>query len=344
MSVAPRFAVIGAGAVGLATAVQLQTEFPNASVTIITKDYLAGTTSIGAAGIFRPTPAKTPGVPYDTLMPWLKETWDYFTALAHSENAGDAGCQLISGYEFYNSEPDLNLMKNTLYSLDKVNEKELNIYPGPKYNVGYRSVSILTSPVRFLPFLMSKFKANGGKMEYRTLTSMSELVSRYDVVMNCTALGSRELVGDSLIYPSRGHLIRVKAPWIKTSLYAEDGKGGVCHLYPTPDFVVVGGIKQTGNEDLTPRDVDTNAIWDRACTLVPSLRKAQILGEWVGLRPMRKPLRLESEVMQFDNGALNVVHNYGHGGEGISLSWGTAAHAVRLAKEIVQKAQIISKL
>jgi len=30
-----------------------------------------------------------------------------------------------------------------------------------------------------------------------------------------------------------------------------------------------------------------------------------------------------------------VVHNYGHGAEGIGLSWGTAKHAVRIVEDIL---------
>ena len=33
---------------------------------------------------------------------------------------------------------------------------------------------------------------------------------------------------------------------------------------------------------------------------------------------------------------LQVVYNYGHGGEGVSLSWGTAVDAVQLVKEQLQ--------
>jgi len=53
----------------------------------------------------------------------------------------------------------------------------------------------------------------------------------------------------------------------------------------------------------------------------PRLRGATILGHRVGLRPYRREVRLESE--PFGDGVL--WHNYGHGGAGISLSWGCAA-------------------
>jgi glycine/D-amino acid oxidase-like deaminating enzyme len=30
-----------------------------------------------------------------------------------------------------------------------------------------------------------------------------------------------------------------------------------------------------------------------------------------------------------------VCHNYGHGGHGVTLSWGTAKHATKLVKELL---------
>jgi D-aspartate oxidase len=49
------FGVLGAGVVGLTTALELQREFPNAQVTILAEKFLRDTTSDVAAGIFRPS-------------------------------------------------------------------------------------------------------------------------------------------------------------------------------------------------------------------------------------------------------------------------------------------------
>ena len=62
------------------------------------------------------------------------------------------------------------------------------------------------------------------------------------------------------------------------------------------------------------------------------LKSARVLAQWVGLRPYRlKGVRLEHELYQ---GKLNVIHNYGHGGCGVTLSWGCAGTVVQLVKEI----------
>ena len=54
-------AVLGAGVVGLSTAINIQKLYPRAEVTIIADKFNYETTSDGAAGIFRPTSIKTNG-------------------------------------------------------------------------------------------------------------------------------------------------------------------------------------------------------------------------------------------------------------------------------------------
>ena len=79
----------------------------------------------------------------------------------------------------------------------------------------------------------------------------------------------------------------------------------------------------------------------RRCTLHVDeavLLQAAVEREWVGLRPGRKTIRLEAESIAAtdSNGqqhTLRVVHNYGHGGGGISLHWGCAEDAAQLVKQ-----------
>lgn len=73
-------------------------------------------------------------------------------------------------------------------------------------------------------------------------------------------------------------------------------------------------------------------------------RGAEIVCDWVGLRPGRTTLRLELEHMKLlapaagssggagvgREAAMPVVHNYGHGGAGLTLAWGCAGDASAL--------------
>ena len=52
---------------------------------------------------------------------------------------------------------------------------------------------------------------------------------------------------------------------------------------------------------------------------------------WVGLRPARIPIRLDSEIKRNEQTMKNVLlsHCYGHGGSGVTLSWGCAEDIVQ---------------
>jgi glycine/D-amino acid oxidase-like deaminating enzyme len=107
------------------------------------------------------------------------------------------------------------------------------------------------------------------------------------------------------------------------------------YIIPGRETVIVGGTRQQGDADLNVRASDRDRIWETACKYIPSLKDAKWEWEWVGLRPFRNPLRLESEIVHFHSGSLPVIHNYGHSGEGVGLAWGTAKHACRLVCELV---------
>ena len=70
------------------------------------------------------------------------------------------------------------------------------------------------------------------------------------------------------------------------------------------------------------------AIVRRCAALRPQLAGARVLGHRVGLRPVRDAVRLEREPL---SGGRVLVHNYGHGGAGITVAWGCAEEAARLA-------------
>jgi D-amino-acid oxidase len=64
---------------------------------------------------------------------------------------------------------------------------------------------------------------------------------------------------------------------------------------------------------------------------VPELGRATVVGHRVGLRPVRPMVRLEAE--RVDDGT--VVHCYGHGGAGVTTSWGCADDVAALVDAAV---------
>ena len=80
--------------------------------------------------------------------------------------------------------------------------------------------------------------------------------------------------------------------------------------------MVVGGTDEEGEWSRTPDRGTTEEILARGRRLVPGLAGAEVLRTVVGLRPARPTVRVER--------VGRVVHCYGHGDAGVTLSWGVA--------------------
>ncbi|XP_075720341.1 D-aspartate oxidase isoform X2 [Rhinoderma darwinii] len=180
--------------------------------------------------------------------------------------------------------------------------------------------------------LISGFKNNGGYLESRKVSNVWDLHGTYDVVVNCSGLGSRDLFGDHSIYPVKGQVLEVKAPWIKHLI--RDGDGNT-YIYPGISGVTLGGTRQTGDWNCFPNTQASKGILDRCCHLEPSLHGVSVIQEKAGLRPTRSALRIEKDVLIKNGQQLPVIHNYGHGGGGFSIHWGTAKTATKLLQELI---------
>lgn len=57
---------------------------------------------------------------------------------------------------------------------------------------------------------MEKFRSNKGVVVVKRLESIEEIASDFDVVINCSGLGAKQLIGDENMHPVRGHIFRVQ--------------------------------------------------------------------------------------------------------------------------------------
>jgi D-amino-acid oxidase len=170
-----------------------------------------------------------------------------------------------------------------------------------------------------------------------TLADAARLAPSVRVIVNCTGCGARDLVPDPDVTPVRGQVVVAANPgltefFVGTSSDPRD----LAYLFPHGDVVVLGGTEQPGNWSLEPDPATARQIVDACAAVEPSLRNAPVLGHRVGLRPARTTVRLEAvrlEAVQPEaarTGKITVVHNYGHGGSGVTLSWGCAEDAAEL--------------
>ncbi|KAL3049732.1 hypothetical protein OYC64_009063 [Pagothenia borchgrevinki] len=330
-----RVVVVGAGVVGFSTAVCIAENLPHVSVTLLGEKFSPETTSDGAAGILFAN--HNPDVPVEQQRRWFKSSFDHLRLIAQSEDAPEAGVMLSSGWQIFRDVPE----DKTPYWSDLVlgfrimTERELVRFPEHRFGQAFTTIKCECS--RYLPWLEKRFRRAGGQVEQRRVDNLQDLSGSFDVIVNCSGLGSRSLAGDVSVQPVRGQVLKMEAPWLQH--FIRDGDG-LTYIFPGIQGVTIGGTRQGGDWNLQVDENDTRGILKRCSSLEPSLKRARILSSWVGLRPDRKTPRVEVErEVEVKKGgrSVTVVHNYGHGGVGVTLSWGTAMEALGLVKKSLQE-------
>ncbi|XP_017555411.1 D-aspartate oxidase-like [Pygocentrus nattereri] len=334
-----KVAVVGAGVIGLSTAVCLAKALPYCSVKILAEKFSPDTTSDGAAGIL--LPEVFPDIPLERQRYWFKETFDHLQALVESPEAPEAGVYLSSGYHVFKDVPadPKPYWSDYVFGFRFMTDREMKRFPNHKF--GQAFTSIKCECPSYLPWLEKRFRETGGQIKCEKVTDLQQLIPHYDVIMNCSGVWSHQLVGDQGVYPVRGQILKLHATWLKNFIRDGDGK---TYVYPGINYVTIGGTRQKDDWRLELDKGDSEMMMEHCSQLEPSLKKAQVLEEWVGLRPGRKNPRVEREWLQAQDRQLLLVHNYGHGGCGISLSWGSALDAVGLVKKSLNEKPLHAKL
>ena len=143
-----------------------------------------------------------------------------------------------------------------------------------------------------------------------------------DVVVNCAGLGARELAGDDSLEPIRGQVAYARPVPGARFVADETGPNALAYVLPRRDVTVLGGTAEPGEWSREPDPAETERILARCAAIEPAVAGAEIVETRAGLRPGRPEVRLEREG--------RIVHNYGHGGGGFTLSWGCAQEAADL--------------
>ncbi|XP_043922594.1 D-aspartate oxidase isoform X1 [Protopterus annectens] len=325
-----KIAVIGAGVVGLSTAVCIAESLPDCSVTVISEKFSPDTTSDVAAGIL--IPKMFPETPLQLQKSWFKTTFDYLLGISKSHNASDAGVHMLFGWHLFKEIPseEYPFWHDVVMGFRPMTDEELAQFPG--YKFGQAFMTMKCECTFYLPWMVKRLKSAGGQIQKEKVTDFWDLHGKYDLVVNCTGIGSRELAGDMQLYPMRGLAVQVRAPWLKHFVRVSDGQ---TYMYPGRETVTLGGTTEKDNWSLKVDPITSQEVFERCCNLEPSLRKCEVVHDWVGLRPTRASVRLEKEVLKRGEDQLTVIHNYGHSGCGISIHWGTAWDATQLVKECV---------
>jgi len=318
-----RVTVVGAGVVGLSCAVRLAEA--GHRVDVLARDLPLETTSAVAGGLWLPFLAE----PRDAVARWARET---FIALARLARQAPAPHGVPSGVRM---RPGLLLLEPGAavppWTADLGDLATPVAEPRPPgTSLGESRAWRLTVPLvdmgRYLPFLRTRLAAAGGTL---TRIPLSALPGR-GIVVNASGLAARALAPDPSVRPVRGQVVLLADPGLDQWWVDERRVDGtMCYVLPHGRHVVVGGTAEDDDWSTTPRPQTAQQILERAVDLVPALSGAEVLGHRVGLRPLRPTVRLETERTSGRDGEpRTVIHCYGHGGAGVTLSWGCAGEVV----------------
>lgn len=307
--------VVGSGVIGLTTAVVLAES--GRRVRVWTREPAEGTTSAVAGALWWPYSVE----PLELARAWALESLSVYEELAARPD--ETGVRMVEGV----------LGESRL---DEQGPWAAARLPGlrastPEEYAGtglWARLPLIDMPVQ-LRWLRERFLRAGGTVEVRAVTDLAEAEAAAPVVVNCTGLGARELVADPAVRPVRGQLVIVENPGVRSWLVSTDAVAGTTtYLFPQPDRLVLGGTTEEDEWSLTPDPAVAARIVERCARFAPAVARARVLGHRVGLRPVRGVVRLEREVR---GGGGVLVHNYGHGGAGVTVAWGCARVAAGLA-------------
>jgi D-amino-acid oxidase len=341
--------VIGSGVIGLTTALFLR--MLGHHVQIHTWREAHATTSAVAAAFWYPY--RVSGYRRE----WAADSYDRFLSLSAEPGSG---VSLVSSREWFETQEAAEGQDFWWRSLPQVGFRdchaaELPALPGSHdgpplvAGVAFR-VPVINMPV-YLRHLQRCFRRLGGTILPRRWFADLEAACLLpgDLVVNCAGFGAGRLVAAAdpleVVRPISGQVVRLIQPAVRQLTFIQTGSYEQQPLYVVPrdrglGEVLLGGslIELPANRDARlplpqPCPQLSRAIRRRCERLEPALAGAPLLDTQVGLRPYRCQLRLEVDLSY----SRPVIHNYGHGGAGVTLSWGTAAEVAGLVQHLASR-------
>lgn len=264
-------AVLGCGAVGLATARLAQEA--GFDVTIYTKAMPPETTSNIAGGQWFPVTV------YDTDKALTPEFTQQFLAAAQYGyrryqimTDPKYGIRWMRNYSLSNT-PFRSPTNSGLYGLIQGMLPEIKELPAgthPFTNKFARQFDgMIVEPPIYLPAILTDVRIAGGKIVVRELKGLDEVKGLHEkLVFNCTGLGAKALFGDEELTPIRGQLtFLLPQPEVTYATLYEN-----TYMFSRRDGVLLGGTHEMGDWNLQPDMTTKAAILDKQAKLFDGMR------------------------------------------------------------------------
>ena len=316
-------AIIGAGVSGLTCGVLFaERGFRSA---IFAEQIGQATTSGAAAALWFPYDAE----PVAKVIPWALATYKVLVDLTKNPRSGVSMIELRQYCRTGEIQiPDWAkpfVISTASSVIPSGVEGSLDV-SGSGFSSGFSLNVPLMDTTIYLDYLVSRFQKAGGVINTNVrFEKLEDVDPKFDLVINCAGIGAHELVGDVDLEPHRGQVAIVpRIDDINCAIVCDDAP--LMYAIPRTNDCVFGGTNEISN-DLDANPTTTIAIVSE-CARILKIDNPRILRERVGLRPFRKSgVRLEREKL---SDGRTVIHNYGHGGSGFTLSWGCAENVFQL--------------
>jgi D-amino-acid oxidase len=319
-------AIIGAGVSGLTCGVVLAEH--GYRTAIFAKEIGQQTTSSVAAAVWFPYHVE----PAERVIPLALETYQVLLDLARFP---ESGVSIIESRQFLRTG-EIQIPDWAIPLGASVIPSPSAILSGVEKSLGtncsvFKSGFSLRVPLMdttiYLDYLAERFLKAGGEIHANVdFKNLEDVDSKSDLVINCAGIGARELVHDADLEPHRGQVAIVpRIEGLSCAIVCDDAP--LMYAIPRRNDCVFGGTNDV-SDNLAADPATTSQILGESSRVL-NIDRPRVLAERVGLRPFRRSgVRLERDRLR---DRRSVIHNYGHGGAGFTLSWGCAREVLEAA-------------
>jgi D-amino-acid oxidase len=335
-----RVAIVGAGVSGLSCGIIFAER--GIRTTIFARELGQQTTSAVAGALWFPYDVE----PVKKAIPWALEAYQTLVDLADQPETGVSMIELLQlsrGEQMEIPEWALPLGASRFGALatpvrrraDGPRSKRLHQMKSlpDSFQSGFSIRVPLMDTTIYLGYLINRFsKADGQIVERFYLEDLEDVDPKFDIVINCAGIGARELVRDLDLEPHRGQVAIVpKIEGLSYAVVCDDAP--LMYAIPRAHDCLFGGTNDLSDNLMVDSATTTRIVTE--CSRSLKIQEPTVLAERVGLRPFRKSgVRVESGRL---SDGRPVVHNYGHGGSGFTLSWGCAKTVHQVAVRLGER-------
>lgn len=323
---AERIAIVGAGVSGLTCGVIFAER--GYGTAIFAKEIGQQTTSSVAAAVWFPYHVE----PAERVIPLALATYQVLLDLARYPQSG---VSIIESRQFLRTgEIEISDWAIPL-GAQRLSSVATGLWPvqdyaqpgGYSFKSGFSLRVPLMDTTIYLDYLAARFRKAGGEINANVrFEKLKDVDRKFDLVINCAGIGARELVQDADLEPHRGQVAIVpRIEGLSCAIVCDDAP--LMYAIPRTNDCVFGGTNDV-SDNLAADPATTSQIVAESSRVL-NIERPRVLAERVGLRPFRRSgVRLERD--RLDDGRT-VIHNYGHGGAGFTLSWGCAREVLDMA-------------